>query len=69
MYQDHYFLEKSMEQHSRRMEKESRRWWTFGRGKAAEEPAMPAPGVTHAATACSGRDRGVCCEAYAVCQL
>lgn len=39
MYQDHYFLEKSMEQHNRSLEKESRKWW---KRSTKKKPAAPA---------------------------
>jgi hypothetical protein len=64
MYQDHYFLEKSMEQHNRSIEQETRKWWNFGSKK---EPAAPAP-ESISVSACCGKDKGVCCEAYIPCQ-
>lgn len=67
MYQNPYFLEKSMEQNSQSIERESRNWWKFG-NSSGKEPAIPAPESNSVPSTCCGKNQGVCCEAYTPCQ-
>jgi hypothetical protein len=45
MHQNPYFLEKSMEEHSRSMEMESRKWWRYRKEKDSEEQASASPSL------------------------
>ncbi|WP_438444716.1 hypothetical protein [Gorillibacterium sp. sgz5001074] len=70
MYQNPYFLEKSMEQHNKSVEREARKgWWNGSRQtneKKQQEPKK-AP-AAHSNPVCTGKDHNVCCQAFAPCQ-
>lgn len=73
MYQNPYFLEKSMEQHNQKVEREARKgWWNSKKQKPEQskekrqEPKAPA---AHSAPECEAADGRVCgCQAYSACQ-
>jgi hypothetical protein len=69
MYQNPYFLEKSMEQHNRSVEREARKgWWSSKKresGKPSKEKDTPA---ASAAPVCTGKSSNVCCQAFTPCQ-
>lgn len=43
MHVNPYFLEKSMEEHSRSVERESRKWWQYRKVNNSEEQASASP--------------------------
>lgn len=66
MYPQHYFLEKSMEEQSRKVERESRTsWWRFGSREesGSGQPKGPA-GMTRRAAREEGVPSGVRCPDY-----
>lgn len=68
MYPNHYVLEKLMEQHNRELEQINRRsWWNRQPKESKPSPKSEAPAAQVPGT-CSGKENGICCQAYKSCQ-
>lgn len=71
MYPNPYFLEKTMEQHNKNLERKAMKGWWSSRKTQAQEKQQPqgkGSPAAHSGPGCTGKDGSVCCQAYTPCQ-